>query len=326
MVVSLLFVFAAHAGTGYYHPSDVSADSTLFAKAQEVAGVTFQQRSETAMALAGAIRHYEEALDLLGEAATEAERARHHEIAARYNREFAILQAFTNEQLDGFEAAFVGALQRALIDQDALECRPTQARSGPRLSPRFGGGGTDPVTCDGDDLNAVLASQMDQDIQLQADLDAILGSEWPALTIDAQPQPNYPPTATQFMPIRDFMRHGAATALDAIEEADEDARLTFQAAIEEGATPEDLASWRAQGIAITDETAARRAALAADVCAAADKYWTRLEKKSARVGWCAQPAMLGGCQGTAATQSTFDATVQYGAVRKALARANQTPR
>ena len=239
LITLLLTMWTAHAEPAGYCHTDIGGGQ-LFARAQQVAGTTFEQRSETAQALAAALANYEVALDLLGDQAPAAERTRQASLQDAFNRDFAVLQAFTNEQLDGFENAFVGAMQRALEGLDAVECRPTGKRSGPRLAPRFGGSAPEEVTCEGQDLNKQIASQMDADPQLEADLGLILEREWPELTVDAQPQAPIDAAAQHVIPVQPFFALGAADAMEAISEADDDARATFEEAIAEGATTEQL--------------------------------------------------------------------------------------
>jgi hypothetical protein len=323
LITLLLTMWTAHAEpAGYYHPTDISAESQLFARAQQVAGTTFGQRSEKAQALASALANYEVALDLLGDQAPAAERTRQGSLQDTFNRDFAVLQAFTNEQLDGFENAFVGAMQRALEGLDAVECRPTGKRSGPRLAPRFGGSAPEEVTCEGQDLNKQIASQMDADPQLEADLGLILEREWPDLTLDAQPQAPIDAAAQHVIPVQPFFALGASDAMEAISEADDDARATFEEAIAEGATTEQLAAMREQANAITARTAARRASLAADTFDAIAKLQAKAAKKGKAFSWCAQPVLLGGCTVPVLDEEALDAITRQGKVSRALQEAN----
>lgn len=322
MLTILTLLCAAHAApAGYYHPYDLSSESRLFGRAQDEAGTVFQARQEKAEALAAALRHYEEALDLLGDRAPQAERERYQALEASFHREFAVLQDFTNQQLEGFETAFVSAMQRAVGNQPLVECHPSQAPSGPRMTPRFGGGGGEPVTCEGEDANPRLAAAMDADPALKAELDAILTRDWPDLTIDAVPQAPIGSSVTATLPIRPFFQRALPDTLDAITSADDDARLEFQAAIEAGATTEQLARFRDEAAAITARTAAQRAEVAGLLQPTLDKLWAKLAKKGTSLGWCAQPELLGACTVPAASDEVQTSVREHPTLRRALAKA-----
>jgi hypothetical protein len=318
-----LLLLTAFAADGYYHPAEVSAASSAFARAQQVAGTAFEDRSETSQALAAALRNYEEALDLLGDRAPAAERARLEAVEQQYNRDYAVLSAFAQEQLDTLDAAFSEALTRAIGDRDVEVCRPATASTGPRMSPRFGAP-SGPESCDGTDLNASLAKTMDADPALAAALDGLLAAEWPTFTVDKAAVPGVGTgELTHAVPVRAWMFRLAPDGLKAIELADEEERLVFQAAIEEGASQAELQEMVGAAKALDAKTAARRAELAAPVLSATEKMVGKWAKKNgAVVGWCAQPALLGGCTVPAPDGAVADEVAATGAVSKAAQRAN----
>lgn len=321
MLALLTLLCTTASAAGFYHPDDIAAESALFARAQREAGTVYGEREERSMALAAALRSYEEALDLLGPDAPAAERARLDALDRVFRREVSVLQRFTSESLDGFESAFVSAMQRAIGGQALVECHASQTARGPRMTPRFGGAGPEPVQCEGEDANQRLARAMDADPVLKAELDQILTRPWPELTLDVVPQAPVAASAAAVVPVLPFFRTGAREALAEITSADEDARLDFQAAIEDGASPEKLASFRAEADRITATTAAQRAAVAAIVRAPVEKLWAKLAKKGQALGWCAQPELLGGCTAPVASAELITSVQTHPTVSRAFDKA-----
>jgi hypothetical protein len=293
-----LFAALALAG-GTYDPDDVAARSSLFAKASDVAGTTFQDRSETASALAAALRRYETSLDLLGARAPAAERERRAAIRTAFNREFAVLQAFSDTMMDDFDAEFRAAVQRAVKGLgDVKECKREipDGRPLPGLPAR-----TKPnPDCGGEDLSPRIADAIDGDPKLQRAIDEILRLEWPKLTVPSQAMAVIGGGDRWVEPYA-LVAKAAPKNLRAIDQADEDAREAFAAAIEAGSPKEELARLKDDADRVTAATAARRSALAEPLLAASGAALAKWRKKEAASGWCANPTFLGGCVGADAT-------------------------
>lgn len=320
MIVWLLALGLAHAeAPGHYHPNGVSQHSAQFKRAQAVAGKAFQARQDEAEALAAALNAYEEALDLLGDQAPQAERDRHAALTQTFQRELAVLQAFAQEQLDGMDQVFSSGLERARKGHmSAVRCEQAQ-RSTFRMGP--GGRGAQGEACPGTDLNSIIAHRMDEDATLKTELDALLAVSWPSFTRNATPQvPVGGADAT--LDLRAALRSQASDALRAIDFADEEARLGFQAAIEDGATPEQLEALVGQARAVTATTASRRAALAAPVVSTVDALADKLAKKGPDVGWCSQPRIYGGCTAPPVDLASHAKLWEHPKTKKALAEAS----
>lgn len=320
MISMLLTLSLGIAAPDHFHPQDVAAASAVFERAQTKAGTMFQRASETSESLAAALRHYEEALDLLGDRAPAAERERLAALEKTYHREHAVLSAFAQEQADAFDAAFSSAMERAIGERDLTVCR-VATQSGPRMTRSRVEG---PSSCPGTNMSATLAAAMDVDAVLKAEVDVILGAAWPSMTVDAKPMEAVGGSGlTHSVPVRTWAKRLAPDALISIEQADEEARLGFAAAIEEGATPEQLQAMVGEAKKVTAITAQRRADLAAPLFTATEKVvgkWAK--KKDAVVGWCAQPAFLGGCTVPILPDTVADATEDAGPVAKVASRQN----
>ena len=75
-------------------------------------------------------------------------------------------------------------------------------------------------------------------------------------------------------------------------------RLPFQTAIEEGASLEKLKMLEQQAVQLTQQTAQKRGSLCKPVVEATEWLMTKWAKKGFEpAGWCANPEILGGCEG-----------------------------
>lgn len=319
MIAWLVALGTAHAGA-FYHPADVSAASARFAEAQQTAGTAFQARQERSDALAAALVHYETAIDLLGDRDVAAHRTRHTTLRTAFGRQQAVLRATASDFLDAFDAAFSDALARALDGRDAEVCQPDAG--GLRMGPRFARG--ERTTCEGDDLNAELATAIDADPALGRDLEALLAMAWPAFDLPTEAVAAVGDGAATLDPLGTLQTSDSArAALTAIDRADDDARLPLQAAIEEGITEADVPTLKAQAASITAATAASRAALASPVLDTIEATAAKLDKKGAAptVAWCPQPEIFGGCTPEPVDADCTETILTHPKVAKALDRA-----
>jgi hypothetical protein len=318
VILALLPMLALAGGPGFYHPADVAGSSALYAKAADHAGTTFNDLSSNAEAVAEALSAYEEGLDLLGPAAPAGERARLDELRTSFNRERAQLEAFAGYMIEDFDAVFVASLERGVnaLGGELTECEAMipMGPSMPGIRPRYEAN----PACAGEDVNAKLSALMDSDPILRKEIDEILRLEWPAITIPAAPQPVIG-GAERYVGVRPLMRQGANAAMTAIDRADEDARLPFEAAIEDEASLEERARLVQEAKLVTAKTAAARAQTAAPVLAAASAALEKWAKKGEpATGWCANPELLGGCDGDDATVSLLPRLLDDKKVQKAL--------
>jgi hypothetical protein len=313
MFALFALIATASAGPGHYHPADVAAQSSLYARAADGAGVTFAKRTEDVERIARALRDYEEGLDLLGSRAAPAERERLASLQKSYHRDVAVISAFANTMMEDFDGVFSAAMERAIAAQgEASECA-SLVQSGPAvpgIPPRM----EKNTACEGPDLNGTIGSAMDADPLLISAVDEILALEWPALRTDTEAQAPVG-SGTAWLDVDAFFRKVAKDALRKIDSADEDARLDFQAAIEEGAATSELEGHVSAAKKITAQTAARRADLAAGLLQAIDD---RAAKKGWSVAWCANPSVLGGCTGEDAGDDMVANMLADKKVQKAL--------
>lgn len=309
-----MLALSAHA-SGFYHPDDISAASTRFRSASEQLLAPFEERQEAARALSSALVRYQESLDLLGERADAAERARLVELRAGYNTDFARVEAFADAVVGDFDAAFTSAMERAIaaVDPAAVECR-AQIPKGTRLPGMPGRTERNPA-CTGEDLSARIAEAMDADPALGPAVDAVVARSWPDLEIDRKPQAATGPEG-RHVDVGAWLRSTRRDELRAVQLADDRARIGLEAAVEQTTSPADLEPRLEEARALTAATAQQRAALAAPVLAAADAAFARWSEDD--VGWCAQPGVLGGCTGTDATQELVGRLLEDKKVAKAL--------
>lgn len=307
----LLLSALASAGPGHVHPSEIARHSGLYTKAAESAGAKFQQIEAKSEAMAAALAAYETSLDLLGDKAPASERARLQELRRTFNRERSVLQAFATTLMEDFDTEFSQAMERVL-PKGAEICEPTVSEGAalPGMPAR-----TKPnPDCKGEDLNQQTATRMDADPSLKAAVEEMLSLEWPSLTLEAQAQA--PIGASTWIPVETFFKQVAGAQLKQIDRADEEARLPFAAALEAGASREELESLREQARKVTDRTAAARASLARETI---EVVPARSDRKGVpALGWCANPALFGGCTGTEATSEHIQAILADKKVSKTL--------
>jgi len=319
-MIAILVLQAALAAPAHYDPAEVTGNSRLFARAAETAGTTFRDREVKSEAVAAALLEYEEALDLLGGRAPDGERARLGEIRERFQREHAVVQAFVSAVSDDFETAFEQSLARAVADghDGAVECAakiPVGHRL-PGLPPRT----EDNPACVGEDLNELLATQLDADPTLQATVEAILSIDWPDITVPTNPQPPIG-AGERALLVRSVVEALAGDVLADIRRHDEDQRLTFQAAIEEGAPPETLRSLLDDARRVSEQTAAARAACAGPILSAAEARMERWHRRGEpQTAWCANPPLLGGCTIPDATADLLPRLTADRSLQKAAGR------
>ncbi|TNE84320.1 MAG: hypothetical protein EP330_29315 [Deltaproteobacteria bacterium] len=288
-MISLLLATALAGGT--FHPDDIAAQSEAFARASEAAPKYEEAEADSRM-LAQALTTYEENLDLLGSRAPEGARERLDTLRTTYGREQAELQSFAGALMEDFDTVFTAAMERAVAAYpDAQMCARTVRKAG---LPGMPGKEEANPECQGDDLSADIAKAMDGDAQLAAQVDELLAREWPTMT---SPEDAQAPigASERWVTVDRFFGEAAGETLRAIRQADEDARLPIAAALEEGKDP---ASQLDAARKITEQTAAKRAALAAPFWAAIDKAVAkRVKKGNDPIAFCANPVELGGCTG-----------------------------
>ena len=310
-MIAWLLTTTALAG-GHFHPDAIAGQSKAFARAAEAAPA-YEAAEGTSQSIARALESYESNLDLLGERAPAAERERLDQIRTTWGREQAELSDFASALMEDFDMVFTAAMERALeAHPEARMCEATLRESSLPGMPAREKSNPD---CTGEDLNPGLAAAMDADPALASQIEELLSRSWPAMTTPDQPQPAIGDTGS-WVAVDRFFSEAATPALKAIYQADEDARLPIAAALEDGADP---ASQLDKARAITEQTAARRAALAAPVLAAADKLASKLTRKGQpSISWCANPIAFGGCEGDNATGELSDALLRDKKVSRAL--------
>ena len=311
----LALITTAIAGpTGYYHPFDLGQASELFREASNGAMIGMEDQSRAAVLVSRNLRTYRQSLDLLGDRAQAEDIQRLTEIEKEYNREFAVLQAFADTVIEDVDSEFQAAVQRAIttLGATAVMCEK-EIPDGPRVPGMRGRTKLNPE-CTGEDLNAGLAEALDADPLLKTAVTEITAMTWPTITVPTQP--GKPVGGPRYLDVRDFFFVGARDVMATIDREDNDARMVFEAAIEEG---EDLKALLESGKKVTAATAAKRAALAEPVFVAVDGILAKWVGKGEKpTGWCANPAAFGGCDGEEDSKSLTDRLLAEKKVAKAL--------
>ncbi len=309
-----LVVTAVAGPTGYYHPFDLGQTSVLFREASNGAMGGMEEQSRNSVLMSRSLQNYQQSLDLLGDRAPAAERERLDKIEAAFNRDFAVLQAFADTVIEDVDTEFKAAVERAIatLEATAVECE-REIQDGPQVPGMRARMKPNPE-CKGEDLNEKLAEVLDADPALKAAVGEITAMQWPKITVPADAVD--PIGGPRHIHTREFFMAGARDAMIAIDRADDEARLVFEAAIEEG---EDLSAYVGAAKKVTAETAAKRAALAAPVMEAADGVLAKWVGKGEKpTGWCANPEALGGCNGKDATKELTERLLGEKKVEKAL--------
>lgn len=276
----------------FYHPRDVAQASVAYQTASERSAAVASDAQREIRSLSTALAAFEEALDLLGEAAPAEQRSRARELEQKYNRGFAVVQGFADDLVADFDGAFVSALDRALAAHAPAERCERDLPVGPKL-PGMAQRRQANAACAGSDLNGALAAMMDADPVLQAELESMLGRSWPSIGLTSKPVAAVGGSRT--VQVADFYRAAMPDTLRAIRLADEDARLSFDVAIEGGASKEELADMVEAAKAVDAMTAGKRWAVAGPVH---ERAQAMFDKRAPDAGWCAQPTVLGGCTGS----------------------------
>lgn len=300
----LFFVATAFAAApGHYHPEDIQVRSEVFMASAKRLQETFERRSRTLKTYARALNAYQEALDLLGERASEVERTRLDELQRAFARQGADLQLAADSLIEDFDTAMVGAMERASAPFGELQrCKATipVPSEGPRI-PGMAGKTKPNPECKGEDRNQAIATAMDHDEGLTSAIDAMMDREWPTVELPSAPQAPTPGDADEWVMARDLLTKVAGDGMKTIRRRDDERRDKIDAALE-SETEIDVEALRTEVRRIEQQTAKARASLAAPVLVAADE---RLAKKAkgVTVGWCANPRTLGGCTGEDTTSS-----------------------
>lgn len=247
--------------------------------------------------------------------------ARLDERSTRFGQEFGLLQDQLTAMSVGYEAAFEGALLRAL---DALaaagtpvaECAAAPSLLGGLAQP--GGATSSKSTCPGVDRSADIAAAWDADPALKATLDTMdpaafqdvtsyRGEEPPlAVGSGAGPMWIHPAALVEQLP-------EAIEVIDTVDRRSDEARVALRAARSE--IPSDAPDLDQRRTTIVTRARGIRAWGADGKAAVGAALWASLErsrKKGRKAGWsdaglCLNPAGWAGCPGDDVTSEVAEA-------------------
>lgn len=299
-----LAALAIAAEPAHYHPNDVAKKSALYAKVADTMGPAFEERQGRIAVLGTALAQLELGVALLGAAAPADVRGWSTMTRRKVVGEALRLQRHVDLLQEDYGRVFGAAVSRALPSVgkgfDVKECGATGvlAMIGKK-------------DCPGADLNPKLGAALDVDAVLQRELADIATVEWPAFEAPKAQQPVVALTGTTR-----WVSGGAlAEALIGSHVAALQDALESQLDRTMPEEPTEADVKKAQGLkdaylaTLGNDGEVLRAALIAAVA--------RAEKKGglAQVGWCANPALLGGCPGddvTTAVVATLREDKKFG--------------
>ena len=293
--LAMLFAGAALAQpVGHYHPDDVAARSNIFVAAAEQMGPAFESAQQDLGGLGRSLQTLELGSALLGDRVP----AGFHEWANAQRKtvtgQFLRVQRHVDLVQDDFGGVFGGALERAMAAEPGPLQECTRGSGVQALMRRPGAG------CPGEDRNARLASALDKDPQLKADVAEILEIPFPEIGVE--------PRAWDATPLTGSGRWVSAAALARAHAAPAIARAS--ASLEARLAPLQARIASGDTTATAEAAAARQAyeeELAATGTKLIDAATKALERAGAAdVGLCANAAPLGGCSGTDATGALMD--------------------
>ena len=294
-MLAFLLAAAPTYAAAYYHPDDVASASTVFNAAAERLGPMFDEHQSQLTKVGVSLEELELGVALLGPACPEATRAWALETRKQVTAQFLLVQKHVDGIQDGYASVFGDALARALPKVPGGTTATQCHAKGPAFGPTMGKS----TSCSGDDLNAAIAKVIDADPVLQKAVADLNGAAWPELAVAPAPQPVVPITGDA-----KWMNLGAvAKAL--IPQALGAAKDSLEADLE--GLREGLESRDPQALSAAQEKKdaylAKLTASGTTLRALLDDAVRGKKKGTPSIGYCANPAGLGGCPGTEVTDA-----------------------
>jgi len=294
LALALGAAFAAE--PAHYHPNDVAKASKVFGGVAEAMAPAFDDRQGRIAALGDDLAELELGVALLGPLAPADLTAWSEKTRRKVVGETLRLQKHVDLLQEDYARVFGAAVTRALPTvgkgYDLKECGATGvlAMMGKK-------------NCPGVDLNGTLAAALDKDAALAKELADIATVEWPTFTAPTAPQPVVALTGTT----RWVSGGAVAEALIAgrVKARQDALESQLDRLMPDEPTEADVAA----GKKLKADYLAKLGADGEVLRAALVEALGRAEKKGgpAQVGWCANPANLGGCPGGDVTATVLAA-------------------
>lgn len=296
--MNIVLLAVAIAGSpAFYHPDDIAAKSTRFAAAAQAIEPRFAAGEAAAARWGDAVADLELGAAMLGKDAPAELTTWVADTRRQLTGQFLRLQRHAGLVQEDFSAVFGAALGRVLPavakGYDARECKATGIAAMMRRT-----------TCEGEDLSPALARALDADPALEKEIADILSVEWP--TVALEPRTWAPAALTGTARWVDGAAVAEAFTAARVQSRKDalDARLDPLQDGLEARDPAVIAAAQAERAryvaALGEDGAFLRAALT--------EALVRGEKKGgpAQVGWCPNPAALGGCVGEDVTRAVVE--------------------
>lgn len=304
---------------GYYHPDDIAGKSQQFAQAADAMGPAFDEVQMTLSRLGRSLEALERSTALLGDAAPPELAVWFEQTQRSVTGQYLQVQKHVNLLGEDYATVFTEAVSRAVAQVSAnhalTEC--TQSGGVSSMLRRSASGAS--TTCSGTDFNDVIATAIDADPLLRADVTELNALEWPSITIEPVAQPVAPVTGTaRYVMVGRLAKKYLEDHADARLEAFEDALSPIEDDVNAG-DPEAIAEAgrlkEAYLAGLAEDGAVLRAALETSLAKAGKKVPGLSE-----VGLCANPAGLGGCEGEDITSIVMDLLREDRKFQKAIAK------
>ncbi len=281
---------AAEPPAAWYAPDEVASHSAVFAAASQELGPRYEALEDALRKLGPALEDLELGSLLAGDRLPEETRAYTQQTRRAAAAAHISAQDHVDFVQEGYAREFGAALQRAIAgSSDAYTITRCAAASGVAAMMARAS------HCEGTDLNATLARAMDADTELSTAVAEINARPWPDVAITGQPQPVQPLTGTGgWVQLAPLARALWQDRLDRRADDLDRALAPLEDELDAG-DPAALAD-------ATEQRASYEAALAADgevlLALVAEALDRNARKGGADVGFCVNPALLGGCPGT----------------------------
>jgi hypothetical protein len=302
---------------GYYHPDNIASQSARFAEASAVMGPAFETAQTSLSRMGRALENLERNTAFLGPDASDELTSWYEQTQRAVIGQSIQIQRHVDLLQDDYGNVFSSATERAIrtvaAGRELQECNDSGG-----ISSMLSRSARSAPDCVGEDLNAQIASELDQDTSLADELSEINAIPWPVVSIEPTPQPLHSVTGTtRYVSMTALSRYLDDKA-DRRQEAFEDALAPLEDDIDSGdeAAMAQAAQLKASYFAgLAEDGAVLQAALLKSLSKAAKKV-----SGFAEVGICANPAALGGCDGEDITDMVMALLKDDNKFQKAMQR------
>lgn len=304
-----LFLSTALAGKpAYYHPDDIAAKSKVFTEAAQFSQKHFGEAQRTANTYSDALQQLSVGSLLVDDASVTSWT---NQTRKSINGQLSVLQQHIDWTINQYDTHFRASVERGL----------KQVGAGKTVEECTSSAGMRPMArkkkCQGENLNQPLAQWIDGDKTLAKELITIHQKAWPNLTYEGKSQAVIAVTGQQnwinlSLVAAHFLKDVLQSHQDEYEASLEDLEEQLQA--KDPKAIEQIKKHR-QSYKMVMKKEGDRIRQAVEV---AVKKARKKNKAWDSVGFCANPEVLGGCEGVDMTQDAIDFLSKYRKSQKIL--------